>query len=188
LACERRPLGDLGKRGEAAGVQRRERDSLGAGDLIVLTDPSREHGVFFGLHAARQRGAGVLPTCFPIDELTAPERAADLVKNLRERGRDRVAVFGAGAQARRIAEAMHEQPVGFIDDRPASPSINGRPVVRPTDAWTALRPNAVVLSSKRWQGVMLEACAELMKRGTEVVSLYGAAAGATPALTTHRPP
>lgn len=104
-------------------------------------------------------------------------RMGEALRTLAKRGLTRVAIFGAGAHSRDLADAMREPPVevvAVIDENPDQ--RGGRlwnvPVISLEDA-LALRLDAVVLSSFTMEGRLWRSAGALRDRGVEVVCLYG---------------
>lgn len=123
------------------------------------------------------RGRGVSVVHFPhLLDSAVSLRLLRAVADAARRGRERIAVYGAGQHTRRGAAAFSRDPpvVGFIDDNPpASGGLFGLPVVRLGEAAERLRPDAVVLSSDSMEGALWERSRGLRERGVEVIALYG---------------
>jgi len=118
----------------------------------------------------------------------------DAVLRLRAGGREgRVAVYGLGQHTRRMPGLFDERRwaevmgrpfsspfVGFIDDAPPEwTEFHALPIVTLVRAFT-LRPDAILLSSDRFEDAMFERCADLRSAGVETLRVYGVAGARLP--------
>lgn len=104
-------------------------------------------------------------------------RMRDALDACADRGRTRVAIYGAGTHTRVVGEAFAQPPVevvGVIDDdsRRHGSTLWGFPVLSLDDA-IERGVEAVVLSANSIEDVLWEKTAWVRERGVEVVRLYG---------------
>lgn len=103
-------------------------------------------------------------------------RVEQALQVLADRGKRRVAIYGAGTHTRRAAQVLADPPVeivAIIDDRAErhGSSLWGFPIVSFESAET-LRPDAILLSSDAFEHSLWQRCAPLRARGVDVVRLY----------------
>lgn len=107
-------------------------------------------------------------------------RVARAICECVQRGRARVALYGAGRHTRAAlapGRVMPPRPVAILDDDPSleGTRLQGVPIIS-ADRAGSLGVDAVVLSSHFHEAQLWEASLPLRERGIEVVRLYGAAA------------
>ncbi len=104
-------------------------------------------------------------------------RVADALRRCAAQGRTRVALFGAGTHTSDLAPTVAAAPVtmlGVIDDRP---EVQGRTVAGlPIASMSQIldqRPDAVILSSDRFEKQLWHRSKRLREAGVHVIALYG---------------
>jgi hypothetical protein len=112
----------------------------------------------------------------------ADERMRETLAACKQRGIERVVLFGAGQHTRKCAQALLDPPVrvlGIVDQNPkiVGTRIWNYPVISIEQA-LELRPQAVVLSSDSAEDRLAVAAQPMVGAGIELVDLYGKAAGA----------
>ncbi len=118
-------------------------------------------------------------------------RLRDALESCHQRGKRRVALFGAGSHTRGAAAALMQPPVqvlAIIDENPGTQgtSLWNIPVMCPRTA-AALRLDAVILSSRTMEDELVRSCGPLTANGAEIVRLYGPAGANEPATAAQGP-
>lgn len=104
-------------------------------------------------------------------------RAREALETCRERGRQRVALYGAGTHTRQLGTLLMEPPVEIaciIDDKPSlrGAKLWGFPIVTRDEAMR-MSLDAVVLSANSHEDALWAQSEPLRAAGVEVIRLYG---------------
>lgn len=123
-----------------------------------------------------QRSAAGWPAPPATATRSLPERVRRAVRECVARGRQRVAVYGAGQHTARLLAAAPLWPLqvlGIVDDDAALAGRRryGLPVYALGDA-AGLGVDALLISSDRYEEAMFERAAPLVRHGIDVVRLY----------------
>jgi glycosyltransferase involved in cell wall biosynthesis len=144
-------------------------------DVLVLRGDEIDFKIFASARAWRDRGTAVHSLRWSDDELSSPERFAELVDRLPEPCS--YAVYGGGLHTERLLKHSRpaRPPACIIDDRAREGQrIQGVAVVRPDDPAVA-RIGVIILSSTRFEPELWERSAPARAAGVRVLPLYATA-------------